>query len=108
MLQVQTPVYRWLVKNADSLICTLLLRTVALGIHRHITDRSTPAHQIDDQVHPAVLFDRGLGDGCRTTPLITEDIETVKPGSVSFGGFDFLQDKSYGLSGLNGDLTRLG
>jgi hypothetical protein len=42
-------------------------------------------------------------------PLVTEDIETVKPGSVSFGfGFDFLQDKSYSLSGLNGDLTRLG
>jgi hypothetical protein len=42
-------------------------------------------------------------------PLITEDVETVKPGSVRFeAGFDFLQDKNYPVSGLNGDLTRLG
>ncbi len=42
-------------------------------------------------------------------PLITEDVETVKPGSVRFEfGFDFLQDKNFPLSGLNGDLTRLG
>jgi hypothetical protein len=42
-------------------------------------------------------------------PLITEDVEIVKPGSVRFEfGFDFLQDKNYPLSGLNGDLTRLG
>lgn len=42
-------------------------------------------------------------------PLITEDVEIVKPGSVRFDfGFDFLQDKDYMLSGLNGDLSRLG
>lgn len=42
-------------------------------------------------------------------PLITEDVEIVKPGSVRFDfGFDFLQDKNYTLSGLNGDLSRLG
>lgn len=42
-------------------------------------------------------------------PLITEDVEIVKPGSVRFeAGFDFLQDKNYPVSGLNGDLTRLG
>ncbi len=42
-------------------------------------------------------------------PLITEDVELVKPGSARFDfGFDFLQDKNYPLSGLNGDLTRLG
>src|SRR5262245_32209043 len=42
-------------------------------------------------------------------PLITEDVEIVKPGSARFEfGFDFLQDKNYPLSGLNGDLTRLG
>ncbi|MGH9840902.1 MAG: hypothetical protein ACREEM_19175, partial [Blastocatellia bacterium] len=42
-------------------------------------------------------------------PLVTEDVETVKPGSVRFEfGFDFLQDKNYTLSGLNGDLSRLG
>jgi hypothetical protein len=42
-------------------------------------------------------------------PLITEDVEIVKPGSVRFEfGFDFLQDKNFTLSGLNGDLTRVG
>lgn len=42
-------------------------------------------------------------------PLVTEDIELVKPGSIRFEfGFDFLQDKDFTLSGLNGDLTRLG
>ncbi len=42
-------------------------------------------------------------------PLITEDVETVKRGAVRFeAGFDFLQDKDYPVSGLNGDLTRIG
>jgi hypothetical protein len=42
-------------------------------------------------------------------PLVTEDVQPVKPGAVRFEvGFDFLQDKDYPLSGLNGDLARLG
>lgn len=42
-------------------------------------------------------------------PLVTEDVEIVKPGSVRFEfGFDFVQDKNFPLSGLNGDLTRVG
>jgi hypothetical protein len=42
-------------------------------------------------------------------PLITEDVVTVKPGALRFeAGFDFLQDKDYPVSGLNGDLARLG
>src|SRR5215468_7443014 len=42
-------------------------------------------------------------------PLVTEDVEPVKPGAVRFeAGFDFLQDKDYPVSGLNGDLARLG
>jgi hypothetical protein len=42
-------------------------------------------------------------------PLVTEDVEPVKPGNVRFeAGFDFLQDKDYPASGLNGDLARLG
>lgn len=42
-------------------------------------------------------------------PLVTEDVEIVKPGTVRFEfGFDFLQDKNFTLSGLNGDLTRFG
>ncbi|HKX26668.1 MAG TPA: hypothetical protein VJ302_03150, partial [Blastocatellia bacterium] len=42
-------------------------------------------------------------------PLITEDVEVVKPGAARLEfGFDLLQDKDFPLSGLNGDLTRLG
>lgn len=42
-------------------------------------------------------------------PLITEDVDIVKPGAARFEfGFDFLQDKNFPLSGLNGDLTRFG
>lgn len=42
-------------------------------------------------------------------PLITEDVETVKPGSARIEfGFDFQQDRNFTLSGLNADLTRLG
>ena len=42
-------------------------------------------------------------------PLVTEDVEIVKPGAVRFDfGFDFIQNRDFGLSGLNGDLTRVG
>ncbi len=42
-------------------------------------------------------------------PLITEDVEIVKPGAVRFDfGFDFVQNRDQTLSGLNGDLTRFG
>src|SRR5215468_3409173 len=42
-------------------------------------------------------------------PLVTEDVEPVKPGNVRFeAGFDLLRDKDYPVSGLNGDLARLG
>jgi hypothetical protein len=42
-------------------------------------------------------------------PLITEDVEVVKPGSVRIEfGFDFTQSKRYPVSGLQGDLSRLG
>jgi hypothetical protein len=42
-------------------------------------------------------------------PLITEDVEIIKPGALRIEfGFEFLQDKDFTLSGLNGDLTRIG
>ncbi len=42
-------------------------------------------------------------------PLITEDVEIVRPGAMRIEfGVDFLQDKDFTLSGLNGDLTRIG
>jgi len=42
-------------------------------------------------------------------PLITEDVEIIKPGAIRIEfGFDFAQNKDFTLSGLNGDLTRIG
>ena len=42
-------------------------------------------------------------------PLVTEDVEIVKPGSARLEfGFEFQQNRDLTLSGLNGDLTRIG
>ena len=56
------------------------------------------------------LFTSGVGDVlAQQRPLVTEDIEIVAPGAVRFElGLDFLQDRNFPLSGLNGDLSRLG
>jgi hypothetical protein len=51
----------------------------------------------------------GLPVHAQQRPLITEDVDIIKPGSVRIEfGFDFLQNKDFALSGLNGDLTRVG
>lgn len=42
-------------------------------------------------------------------PLLTDDIDITPPGAVELGvGVDFLQNAKFPLSGLKGDLTRLG
>lgn len=42
-------------------------------------------------------------------PLLTEDIDITPPGSISISaGTDFLQNAKFPLSGLKGDLTRVG
>jgi hypothetical protein len=42
-------------------------------------------------------------------PLLTEDVDTIPAGSVRFSaGVDFIQDAKFPLSGLKGDLTRVG
>jgi hypothetical protein len=42
-------------------------------------------------------------------PLITEDVDIIPPGSIRIeGGIDFMQGAKYTVSGLNGDLTRVG
>ncbi len=57
----------------------------------------------------AIVIFTSLSVYSQQRPLITEDVEIVKPGSIRFEfGFDFLQDKDFPLSGLNGDLTRVG
>src|SRR5437016_14156012 len=41
-------------------------------------------------------------------PLITEDVDIVKPGIIRIEtGFEFLQDIKFPLSGLRGDMTKL-
>lgn len=42
-------------------------------------------------------------------PLLTEDVDTTPEGAVEFSaGVDFLQNAKFPLSGLKGDLTRIG
>jgi hypothetical protein len=42
-------------------------------------------------------------------PLITDDIDTTPPGTIEIAaGTDFLQNQRFPLSGLKGDLTRVG
>jgi hypothetical protein len=52
--------------------------------------------------------ERDAAEG-QARPLITEDVELVRPGAVRVqAGFGFQQDQDFGLSGLSGDITRLG
>src|SRR6185503_5020518 len=42
-------------------------------------------------------------------PLITEDVDIIPPGSIRIqAGIDFMQNAKYTVSGINGDLTRVG
>ena len=42
-------------------------------------------------------------------PLITEDVDIIAPGTIRIeGGLDFMQGVKYPVSGINGDLTRVG
>lgn len=56
-----------------------------------------------------ILLLTAISVAAQQRPLITEDVEVVKPGSVRLEfGFDFTQRKQYPVSGLQGDLSRLG
>lgn len=49
------------------------------------------------------------GAQAQQRPLITEDVDIIPPGSLRIeAGIDFLQDAKFPLSGLRGDLTRVG
>ena len=51
----------------------------------------------------------GVSLNAQQRPLITEDVDIIEPGAVRIGtGVDFLQNAKFPLSGLKGDLTRLG
>jgi hypothetical protein len=42
-------------------------------------------------------------------PLLTEDVDIIPPGTLRIeGGVDFMQDAKYPVSGIKGDLTRVG
>src|SRR5215471_18590274 len=42
-------------------------------------------------------------------PLITEDVDIITPGTIRIeAGIDFMQSAKFPVSGLNGDLTRVG
>ena len=42
-------------------------------------------------------------------PLLTEDVDIIPPGSLRIeAGIDFMQGANYSVSGLRGDLTRVG
>jgi len=57
------------------------------------------------------MFLIGAGQAARgqQRPLITEDVDIIPPGTMRIeAGLDFLQGAKYPVSGLTGDLTRVG
>lgn len=58
-----------------------------------------------------LIFILGLSSAalCQQRPLITDDIDITPPGAIEIGaGVDFFQNAKFPLSGLKGDLTRVG
>lgn len=50
-----------------------------------------------------------LAAAAQQRPLLTDDIDITPPGSIEIGfGVDFFQDAKFPLSGIKGDLTRIG
>ena len=47
--------------------------------------------------------------GAQQRPLITEDVDIIPPGSIRIeAGIDFMQGARFPVSGIRGDLTRVG
>jgi hypothetical protein len=72
--------------------------------HPHILSRIT------GKLLAAVLlvFASAIIASAQQRPLVTEDVDIVKPGIVRIEtGFEFLQDIKFPLSGLRGDMTKL-
>lgn len=50
-----------------------------------------------------------IGVNAQQRPLLTDDVDITPPGSLELSaGVDFFQDAKFPLSGINGDLSRLG
>ena len=55
------------------------------------------------------LFAGGLTASAQQRPLLTEDVDIIPPGTMRIeAGIDFLQGAKFPVSGLTGDLTRVG
>ena len=55
------------------------------------------------------IFASSVFASAQQRPLLTEDVEIIKPGVIRIEtGFEFVQDQRFPLSGLRGDLTKLG
>jgi hypothetical protein len=55
-----------------------------------------------------ILF-AGMAAFAQQRPLLTEDVDITQPGTIEVAaGVDFLQNVKFPLSGLKGDLTRVG
>jgi hypothetical protein len=55
------------------------------------------------------LFALALSVSAQQRPLITEDVDIIPPGTLRIeAGVDFLQGAKYPVSGLTGDVTRVG
>jgi hypothetical protein len=56
-----------------------------------------------------LLFAAALAAPAQQRPLLTDDVDITSPGSLDLAlGVDFFQDAKFPLSGLKGDLTRVG
>ena len=57
----------------------------------------------------AILMGSVITVAAQQRPLITEDVDIIPPGSIRIeGGIDFMQGAKYTVSGIRGDLTRVG
>ncbi len=55
------------------------------------------------------VFGLSINAGAQQRPLITEDVDIIPPGSLRISaGIDFTQNNKFPLSGLKGDLTKVG
>lgn len=56
-----------------------------------------------------LVLGASLSISAQQRPLITEDVDIIPPGTIRIeAGIDFLQGAKYTVSGLTGDLTRVG
>src|SRR5215217_2721857 len=56
-----------------------------------------------------ILILCAVAAGAQQRPLLTEDVDIIPPGSIRIeAGIDFMQGAKYPVSGIRGDLTRVG